>query len=67
MARKPEKGGKFRNVHCRTWKSLGREARWSCQLYMLQYRGVPEPRNMSGWVWEQDREGEGIGDFQDSI
>ena len=35
--------------------SLGREARWSCQLYMLQYRGVPEPRNMSGWVGEQSR------------
>jgi hypothetical protein len=34
---------------------------------MLQYRGVPEPRNMSGWVREQDREGKGIADFQDSI
>jgi hypothetical protein len=46
--------------------SLGREAPWSCKLYMPQYRGMPGPRSGSGWVGEQGR-GEGIGNFQDSI
>jgi hypothetical protein len=46
--------------------SLGREVPWSCKLYMLQYRGTPGPRSGNGWVGEQG-EGEGIGDFWDSI
>jgi hypothetical protein len=33
--------------------SLGREAPWSCKLYMLQYRGMPGPRSRSVWVGEQ--------------
>jgi hypothetical protein len=33
--------------------SLGREAPWSCKLYMPQYRGMPGPRSGSGWVGEQ--------------
>jgi hypothetical protein len=45
--------------------SLGREAPWSCKLYMPQYRGTPEPRSGSGWVG--DWRGEGMGDFWDSI
>jgi hypothetical protein len=32
--------------------SLGREAPWSCKLYMPQYRGTPGPRSGSGWVGE---------------
>jgi hypothetical protein len=32
---------------------LGREAPWSCKLYMPQYRGMPGPRSRSGWVGEQ--------------
>ena len=34
--------------------SLGREAPWSCKLYMPQYRGTPGPRSGSWWVvqWE---------------
>jgi hypothetical protein len=35
--------------------SLGREAPWSCKLYMPQYRGMPGPRSGSGWVGEQGR------------
>ena len=31
---------------------LGREAPWSCKLYMPQYRGIPGPRSGSGWVGE---------------
>jgi hypothetical protein len=49
-----------------SWPSLGREAPWSSQLYMPQYRGKPGPRSGSEWVGEQGR-GEGIGDFWDSI
>jgi hypothetical protein len=30
--------------------SLEREARWSCKLYMPQYRGTPWPKSGSGWV-----------------
>jgi hypothetical protein len=30
------------------WK----EAPWSCNLYMPQYRGMPGPRSWSGWVGE---------------
>jgi hypothetical protein len=44
--------------------SLEREAHWSCKLYMLQYRGMSEPKSGSGWVGEW---GEGMGDFWDSI
>jgi hypothetical protein len=47
--------------------SLGREAPGSCKLYMPQYRGTSGPRSGSGWVGEQGRAGEGIGDFRDSI
>jgi hypothetical protein len=32
--------------------SLGREAPWSCKLYMPQYR-TPEPTSGSEWVGEQ--------------
>jgi hypothetical protein len=39
--------------------SLEREAHWSCNLYMLQYRGTPGPRSGSGWVEELG----GMGDF----
>jgi hypothetical protein len=42
-----------------------REAHWSCKLYMPQYRGMPGPRNGSGWV--EEWVGEGVGDFWDSI
>ena len=38
-----------------SWPSLGREAPWSCKLYMPQYRGMPGPRSGSGWVGEQGR------------
>ena len=33
--------------------SLGKEALWSCKLYMPQYRGTPGPKSGSGWgsVW----------------
>ena len=33
--------------------SLGREAPWSCKLYMPQYRGTSRQRSGSGWVGEQ--------------
>jgi hypothetical protein len=33
-----------------SWPSLGREAPWSCKLYMSQYRETPGPRSGSGWV-----------------
>jgi hypothetical protein len=33
--------------------SFGREAPWSCKLYMPQYRETPGPRSGSGWVGEQ--------------
>jgi hypothetical protein len=46
--------------------SLGREAPWSCKLYMPQYRGMTGPRSGSGLVGEQGRGG-GIGNFWDSI
>jgi hypothetical protein len=46
--------------------SLGREAPWSCKLYMPQYRGMAGPRSGSGWVGEQGM-GEGVGDFWNSI
>ena len=45
--------------------SLGREASWSCKLYMPQYRGTPGPRSGSKWVG--DLGGGGMGDFWDSI
>jgi hypothetical protein len=32
--------------------SLGREASWSCKLYMPQYRGKPGPRGGSEWIGE---------------
>jgi hypothetical protein len=32
--------------------SLGREAPWSCKLYMPQYRIMPGPRSGSGLVGE---------------
>ena len=32
--------------------SLGREAPWSCKLYMPQYRGTPGPRSGSGCIGE---------------
>jgi hypothetical protein len=35
-----------------SWPSLGRDAPWSCQLYMAQYGGTPGPRSGSGWVGE---------------
>jgi hypothetical protein len=41
--------------------SMGREAPWSCKLYMPQYRGMPGPRSGSGRVGEWG--GEGTGDF----
>jgi hypothetical protein len=31
-----------------SWPSLGREAPWSCKLYMLQYRGNTRAKN---WEW----------------
>jgi hypothetical protein len=43
-----------------------REAHWSCKLYMPQYRGMPGPKCVSGWVWESGG-GEGMEDFGDSI
>jgi hypothetical protein len=49
-----------------SWPSLGREAPWSCKLYMPQYRETPGPRSGNGWVGEQGGR-EGIGDFLDSI
>jgi hypothetical protein len=36
-----------------SWPSLGREAPWSCKVYMPQYRGPPGPRSGSGWVGKQ--------------
>ena len=36
-----------------SWPSLGREAPWSCKLYMPQYREMSGPRSGSGWVGEQ--------------
>jgi hypothetical protein len=45
--------------------SMETEAHWSCRLYMPQYRGMPGPRDGSGWVGEWV--GEGVGDFWDSI
>ena len=35
-------------------------------ICMPQYRGTPGPRSRSRWVGKQG-EGEGIGDFQDSV
>jgi hypothetical protein len=35
--------------------------------FMPQNRGMPGPRSRSGWVGEQGRRGEGIGDFWESI
>jgi hypothetical protein len=32
--------------------SLEREAHWTCDLYMPQYRGTPRPKSGSGWVGE---------------
>jgi hypothetical protein len=43
----------------------GREAPWSCKLYMPQYRGKPGPRSGSGWVGEWG--GRVWGTFGDSI
>jgi hypothetical protein len=36
---------------------LGRDALWSCKLYMPQYGGMPAPRSGSGQVG--DRRGSG--------
>jgi hypothetical protein len=36
-----------------SWPSLGREAPWSCKLYMPQYRGMAGPKSGSGCVGEQ--------------
>jgi len=38
-----------------SWPSLGREAPWSCTLYMPQYRRTPGSGSRSGWVGEQGR------------
>jgi hypothetical protein len=46
---------------CHQWK----EARWSCKLYMPQYRGIPGPRSGNGCV--EEWVGECVGDFWDSI
>jgi hypothetical protein len=46
-------------------KRKGREAPWSCKLYMPQYRGTPGPRSGSGWIGEWGVKG--MGDFWDSI
>jgi hypothetical protein len=40
---------------------------WSCKIYMPQYRGTPGPRSGSGWVGDCGGQGEGMGDFWDSI
>jgi hypothetical protein len=45
---------------------IGRRGPWFCEDYRPQYRGMPGPGSGSGWVGEQG-EGEGIGDFWDSI
>jgi hypothetical protein len=34
---------------------------------MPQYRGTPGPKNGNGWVGESGGDGEGVGDFWDSI
>ena len=42
-------------VRIRRWPSrpsLGREAPWSCKLYMPQYRGMPGPGSGSEWLGE---------------
>jgi hypothetical protein len=36
-----------------SWLSLGKEAPWSCKLYMSQYRETLGPRSGSEWVGEQ--------------
>jgi hypothetical protein len=40
-----------------SWPSLGREATWSCKLYMPQCMGMPWPRSGRECVGEQ---GEGM-------
>ena len=47
--------------------SLGREAPWSCTLYMPQHRGTAGLRSGSGWAGKRDGRGQGIGDFRDNI
>ena len=44
---------------------IGRRGSWSCEDNAPQYRGLPGPGSRSGW-WGAGQ-GEGIGDFQDSI
>jgi hypothetical protein len=44
--------------------SLGREAPWSCKLYMPQYRGNTRAKK---WEWMGRGVWRGIGDFRDSI
>ena len=38
-----------------SWPSMGGKAPWSCEDHMPQYRGMPGPRNGSGWIGEQGR------------
>jgi hypothetical protein len=35
----------------------GRTGPWSCEILMLQYRGMLGPRKRSGWVDEQGKSG----------
>jgi hypothetical protein len=35
----------------------GRRRHWSCEGYMLQYRGMPRPGSGSGWVGKQGNGG----------
>ena len=35
MARKTDKGGKFRNVHCRTWNMAGKMKIMENEKYLL--------------------------------
>jgi hypothetical protein len=55
----PTPGARVFSCICsRRWPSgpsLGREAPWSCKLYMPQYRLTPGPRSGSEWVGEQGR------------
>jgi hypothetical protein len=37
---------------CPSWTSLEREAHWTCNLYMPQYRGTPGLKSGSWWVGE---------------
>ena len=37
MARKTEKGGKYRNVHCRTWKMARKRKIMEKEKHLLDY------------------------------